>query len=426
MPMATIVLICGHRHLQRERADVSMRDISMSDKELLQFAIQNGMIDTALVQEKIEMQKREELLEKHPYAIWEGKDGKWHTYLPDKEKGRIPRKRSNKTEIENVVIEYWKEQEENPTVEDIFNEWIESKLDNKEIGKATYDRYKVDFDRFFSKFGQRKIKNVTEVEIEDFLLKSISEFSLSAKAFSNLRTLVFGIFKRAKKKKCIHYSITEIVKDMEIPKNAFSKKIKEDYEEVFMDYETPNVIQYLEDNLDPLNLGILLIFKTGMRVGELVTIKFNDISENTIKIRRTETRYKGEDKKDIYGIKEFPKTDAGVRDVIIPNDYVWIVQKLREMNPRGEFVFMKNGERIHTYAIRKRLYLVCKRANAYKKSPHKIRKTYGSILLDNNIDSTLIIQQMGHTDIQCTEKHYHRNRKSSDRKAMILSSIPEL
>lgn len=32
-----------------------MSNISMSDAELLKFAIENGMIDTALVQEKIEM-----------------------------------------------------------------------------------------------------------------------------------------------------------------------------------------------------------------------------------------------------------------------------------------------------------------------------------------------------------------------------------
>ncbi|MBQ6887211.1 MAG: tyrosine-type recombinase/integrase [Lachnospiraceae bacterium] len=96
------------------------------------------------------------------------------------------------------------------------------------------------------------------------------------------------------------------------------------------------------------------------------------------------------------------------------------------MNPFGEFVFMKDGERINTNAIRKRVYLVCKKANAYKKSPHKIRKTYGSILIDNNVDSTLIIAQMGHADILCTEKHYHRNRKSNDKKANIISNIPEL
>ena len=56
-----------------------MLDVSMSDAELLKFAIENGMLDAALVQEKIEMQKREEILRKHPYDIWEGKNGKWYT-----------------------------------------------------------------------------------------------------------------------------------------------------------------------------------------------------------------------------------------------------------------------------------------------------------------------------------------------------------
>lgn len=36
-----------------------MSNISMPDAELLKFAIENGMLDAVLVQEKIEMQKRE-------------------------------------------------------------------------------------------------------------------------------------------------------------------------------------------------------------------------------------------------------------------------------------------------------------------------------------------------------------------------------
>ncbi len=72
-----------------------------------------------------------------------------------------------------------------------------------------------------------------------------------------------------------------------------------------------------------------------------------------------------------------------------------------------------------------RLKRVCKKLNIYHKSPHKIRKTYGTILLDNHIDNKLIMGQMGHTDIVCTENHYHRNRKSIDQKSQIISSIPD-
>lgn len=41
------------------------------------------------------------------------------------------------------------------------------------------------------------------------------------------------------------------------------------------------------------------------------------------------------------------------------------------------------------------------------------------------IDNKLIMEQMGHTDILCTEEHYHRNRKNIDKKSTIISEIPE-
>ena len=52
------------------------------------------------------------------------------------------------------------------------------------------------------------------------------------------------------------------------------------------------MINYLEENLDSYNLAILLMFVTGMRVGEVVTLKRCDLEENIVKIRRTETRYR--------------------------------------------------------------------------------------------------------------------------------------
>ena len=47
--------------------------------DLLKYAVEHGMIDVSYVQEQIEMNKRKELLDKHPYKIWHGTDGNWHT-----------------------------------------------------------------------------------------------------------------------------------------------------------------------------------------------------------------------------------------------------------------------------------------------------------------------------------------------------------
>lgn len=206
----------------------------------------------------------------------------------------------------------------------------------------------------------------------------------------------------------------------------FRKVIKEDYEEVFSEEEMPIMVNYLKENLDAKNIGILVMFATGIRVGELVALKQEVFDGNTFKIRRTETRYVGQDGKYVYSVKEFPKSNAGVRTVIIPEDYVWLCSKIKMLNPFGEYVFTDdNGKRMTTGHIRRRQRQICQKLGIYQKSPHKIRKTYGTILLDHNVDKRMIMDQMGHTDIACTEQHYHRNRKNIDVKSQIISSIPE-
>ena len=47
----------------------------MENQDLLKYALEHGMINLSYVQEQIEMNRRKELLDKHPYKIWEGKDG---------------------------------------------------------------------------------------------------------------------------------------------------------------------------------------------------------------------------------------------------------------------------------------------------------------------------------------------------------------
>ena len=400
-----------------------MSDISMSDAEMLKFAIENGMIDPALVQERIEMHKREELLKKHPYKIYQGTDGKWYTYLPDEKRGRVLKKRSAKRELENVVIAFWNQKDENPTVDMIFHEWVESKTQREEISKSTRDRYERQYNQCFSSFGKRKIKSLSEYDIENFVLDSIHEYNLTVKGYSNLRTLVFGIFRLAKKKKLIDFSITELVNDIEISRKSFRKNQKKDEDQVFMTDELPKVTNYLEENQDIINLGILLLFKTGLRIGELAGLKKSDICGNIIHVCRTEICYEDDSGNRVFEVRDFPKTEAGIRDVFIPENCLWILRKIRTMSPFGEFVFEDSGRRIKTYVFRNRLNTVCKHTGVVRKSPHKIRKTYGSILIDSRVDESFIIEQMGHTDIKTTKDHYYKNRKNDIQKSEVINSV---
>ena len=372
------------------------------------------------------MTKRKELLSSHPYKIWEGTNGKWYTYLPDENKGRVLKKRSSKKDIEDIVVIYWDKAINSPTIKDIFYEWNDYRLELNKISKSSHTRLEQVFKRHYSTFGKKHIRDVAENEFIEFLERQIPEHSLSAKAFASLKTITKGILKRAKRKELISYNAEDVLSQLDISNNEFNKIIKEDYEEVFNEKETQIVIKYLKDNLDIRNSAVLLMFITGARIGEIVALKSEDVNveKNTIKIRRIETRYK-ENNKTIYTVKMFSKTQAGNREIVVPSNYQWLLRNLKVYSENKEWIFMEKDKRFTTLLIRKRVYKMCKDTNIYKKSPHKIRATYDTILLDAHLDKRFIKDQMGHSDITTSEKYYHRNRKSIEKKSEIINSIPE-
>lgn len=396
------------------------------NNEDLNFLVTRGIIDLSDIQSIIDMEKKKELIEKHPYQAWQGKNGSWYVYLPDKEKGRILKRKSTKAGIENVIVAYQKEQMDNPTIEEVFNEWNDYRRDLKKIAKSSHTRMKQTFNQHFKEFGKRKIKSITELEIIEFLERQIPEHNLSAKSFASLKTIMRGILKRAKRKGYISFSPELLFADLDVSDKEFHKTIKEDYEVVFDENEMALMLNYLKEHCDIKNAGILLMFVTGVRIGELAALKHEDLNPETgtIKIRRTETRYM-ENGSTIYDIKDYPKTQAGVREIVVPTSYRWLIRDLYTNSPEGDFVFKENDKRLTTYHLRKREYYVCNQTGVYKKSPHKIRATYDSILLDANVDRRMVKDQMGHSEIKVSENNYHRNRKSFDKKQQILDSISE-
>lgn len=403
-----------------------MTNIDIPKSEILQYAIDNDMIDSVFIQEQIKMQRNEELLSKHPYKIWEGKDGKWYSYFPDKEKGRVLKKRNTEELIKDEIIAYWKKQESNPTISDIYSEWINGKVQREEITKATRDRYNRQYEQCFLDFGKHKIKSISEYDIEEFVLDTIYNCKLTQKGFSNLRTLILGIFKLARRKRLVSFSISELMNDMDISKKLFRRNVKSDDEQVFTTDELPKVLGYLKENPDIVNLGIFLLFKTGLRIGELAALKKTDITQNIIHISKTEIHYNDGAGNVIYEVRDSPKTEAGIRDVVVSDSGLRILNRIRLLNPFGEYLFERRGKRIRTYVFRERLRNICRKLDITMKSPHKIRKTYGSILIDNNVQESLVINQMGHTDIKTTKKHYYRNRMNYTEKKNIINHVADL
>ena len=392
----------------------------------MQYAIDNDIIDLSYMQDAIEMNKREELLKKHPYKIWEGKNGKWYTYLPDDSKSRILIKRNTENAIQDIVIDYWKEEAENPTVKEIYDALIDGKIKRNEIKTQTKNRYDRQFNESCQLFGQRQIKSVTSYDIEDFMLNSISSHKLTQKGASNLRTIIRGIFKYAKKKGYVSFSISEILADMEISRKSYRKTQKDDDELVFSDEEFKKINQYIvTKNPDIKNLGILLVFYTGMRPGELAALQWTDIDDNIIHIQKMEERYERDDGTYCVQVRDFPKTETGIRHIIIPSNAIWIIKSIRRLNPFGTYIFEQKGKRITVASFDRRIRTLCKNVGITEKSINKIRKTYATILLDEGIDESIIISQMGHTDIETTKRFYYKDRNTMEHKRKVIDRVFE-
>lgn len=407
--------------------DQSLFKIMECAKELeLNPDFRYDMIDLSMLDafmDRVSYMTRADYLSEKPYEIWQGKDGEWYTYLPNDKGGRSLKHRTTKEALENLIIQYVKDKKESPTVKDVFTEWLNKRMDREEIEQSTFSRYQREFDRDFQRIQNRKIKHITPIDIEDFVKDTIKEKGLSRKAFGNMRTLLYGIFKYAKKKGFVTFSIGMVIEDIEFSRKEFSRIQHEDAEQVFMLDEEKTMIEYLQSHDDMKNLGLLLLFMTGLRIGELCVLQNQDIDGCKIHINKTETIYKAKDGIH-YDIKETPKTQAGVRTVILPDRYKWILDRIKRLNPFGEYLFMEHGKRIRSYQFRTRLYTNCKKLDIVVKSPHKVRKTYGTRLYDNNkIPKSLILQQMGHTDISCLEKHYYFNRMNESEKEKIINEI---
>ena len=54
---------------------------------------------------------------------------------------------------------------------------------------------------------------------------------------------------------------------------------------------------------------------------------------------------------------------------------------------------------------------------------HKLRKTYGTMLIDSGLEDGTIMSQMGHSDITTTRKYYYYSNKDEEEKTIQINKI---
>ena len=411
---------------------------SMTHEELI-FLLKQSNINADEAHSTYEMSKRQDTVNRfieefgyQPKEIQTGKyKGEWYIELPNKDK-RTKKRKKTKKEIEDLIIDFMEDYDNNPTLQELFDEHIAKQITIGNIKPKSKNNYRQVFERHFKVFGEKRIKNVTAKDFKQFLEEQVSSQNLKKHAFDDLKLVTKKILKQADQEELIDWDYEkDVFRKLEISDSAFEFVYKEDYELVYDEQETQKVIEYCNQHQTPRTLAILLMFFTGMRIGEVVALKHDDIDskQNSIKVRRTEIHYTDDSGKEVYEIREFPKTFHGFREIPLPQSQSTLIEKLHDMSKNTEFVFSKHskyGEWLLSYNVRNTLKReVCEKTGVYWKSPHKIRATYDTILLDNGLDNKTVTELMGHSDIRVSERNYHRNRKKIADKQSLLNNIGE-
>lgn len=226
-----------------------------------------------------------------------------------------------------------------------------------------------------------------------------------------------------------------IVRDLGLY-NATKKKGKE---KVFSRTETIDINKIAFDDFacKPycVPLAVLFTFQTGVRLGEVVALKWTDIDfeSKTIKVSRFERvqqRYT-DDFETLtqceHVIVDFDtKGEYGERIVDLTDDALYILQLLKEYYESeslvSEWLFVNKSGRILNRAMDLRIRRYCRLAGMdMEKSLHKVRSTFISMLRDAGMSFEKIAEEVGHKSVITTIKHYSYDTLEDEENKRILN-----
>lgn len=375
----------------------------------------------ATVERLVEMKERERLLAKHHHKIYQSQ-GYYVTYLNRKTRMCARTEEA----LKNKLVRYYRDLEKKHPLKNVFECWMNEREEYHEIKEQSITRMRNTFKRYFENskdpIMKKDIGKITEGDITRFLKQTIVEFNMSHKGYADLRTIIRGMWRYARDQGWTDLKIVEYFHEVYLPKGMFRKIVPKDGKEVYTDEEIEKLKGEIIKSDNIVDWGFLLQFQTGMRIGELCTLKPSDISPKYIHVQRTEIHYTSSNGHDVKTVQETTKTEAGNRYIILTQNSLEVVRKILTLSNHKEFVFeRKNGTRISEACFNRRLRVLCNRVGIPFRSTHKIRKSYASTLINKQVDESLIAEQMGHSDIATTRKYYYFANQTEDEKFEQIS-----
>lgn len=357
------------------------------------------------------MSKKGENIYKRKDGRWEGRyikfydgDGKAkYGYLYGKTYTEVKAKlRDMQSDIKNGVLP---KSQSTVIYAEILSSWLQSARIN--VKESTYMRYKQLIKKHIvPSLGKYQFSRISTQLVERFVDDKLRSGRLDGKGGLSPKTVtdIITIIKSSMD----YASYNGFSASCNLSKLSVKKKEKE--MRVLTIQEQKNLTCILLSETDLYKLGILLSLYTGIRIGELCALRWENLSiENkTLRVRETMQRIQSpeptEKSKTKIVITE-PKSKCSMRDIPLPDFLLNIVKKF-QCSPKS---FVLTGERnryIEPRTMQNRFQRYVKESGIKQANYHSLRHTFATRCVEVGFEIKSLSEILGHANVNITLNRY--------------------
>ena len=304
----------------------------------------------------------------------------------------------------------------------LYSDWIyEWLIDKKEyIKESTYANYSNNiFNHIIPKLGNIYIQDLNHKTIQDFLLNLFKNGrkdgagGLSEKTIKDITIIIKGSLRKAiNEEKIRHFELT-----FNYPKDNKDSKIY-----ILSKHEQNKLTNYVLENLTNRNIGLLISLYSGLRIGELCALQWNDIDfkKNILSVNKTIQRVyiKDKDKNISKVIITTPKTKNANREIPINKEFLELLKKLKTKG--NDYIITGSSKYLEPRTYRKHFNKVLKQTKIKQFNFHSLRHTFATNCISLGVDYKTVSELLGHANVNITLNLYVHPRLSQKKKCIDM------
>lgn len=304
----------------------------------------------------------------------------------------------------------------------LYKDWIYTWLLEKKdyIKESTYANYSNNiFNHIIPKLGNYYLNELNHKVIQDFLLelskngRKDNTGGLAEKTIKDITIIIKGSIKKGINE--------DKIKHIELTFN-YPKDNKENKLYVLTKREQNKITNYVLENINSRNIGLLISLYSGIRIGELCALKWEDVDfkKNCLTINKTIQRVYIKDKnKNISKvIITTPKTKNANREIPINKDFLEILKKVK--SDKKHYILTGNEKYIEPRTYRKYFNKVLDELKIKHFNFHSLRHTFATNCISLGVDYKTVSELLGHANVNITLNLYVHPRYSQKKKCIDL------